>query len=70
MKVGFILVFVVSLTIPGWTATSAQTRDQQVRNDRDQIVKDLTWYYDDLDKGIAAAQRTGKPMMVVLRCIP
>ena len=28
-----------------------------------------TWIYDDLDAGIAEGSRTGKPLMVVLRCV-
>jgi len=28
------------------------------------------WIYDDLDAAIAEAKRTGKPLMVVLRCVP
>ena len=29
-----------------------------------------TWIYDDLDAGYAEAKRAGKPLMVVLRCVP
>lgn len=29
-----------------------------------------TWIYDDLDAGVAEAKKSGKPMMVVLRCVP
>ena len=29
-----------------------------------------TWIYDDLAAGIAEAGRTGKALMVVLRCVP
>ena len=28
------------------------------------------WIYDDLQAGFAEAGRTGKPLMVVLRCVP
>lgn len=28
------------------------------------------WIYDDLDAGFAEAKRTGKPLLVVLRCVP
>jgi serine protease Do len=28
------------------------------------------WIYDDVDAGFAEARRTGKPLMVVLRCVP
>ena len=49
---------------------AAQSRDEKVRSDRDNLIKDLTWFYDDLDKGLAVAKRKNKPLMVVLRCIP
>src|SRR5258708_36904750 len=29
-----------------------------------------TWIYDDLDSGLAEAKKSGKPMLVVLRCVP
>jgi hypothetical protein len=28
------------------------------------------WNYDDLDQGFADAKKTGRPLMVVLRCVP
>ena len=28
------------------------------------------WIYDDLASGYAAAKKSGKPMMVVFRCVP
>jgi len=28
------------------------------------------WIYDDLAKGFAEAKRTGRPLMVVFRCVP
>lgn len=28
-----------------------------------------SWIYDDLDGGFAESARTGKPLMVVLRCV-
>ena len=28
------------------------------------------WIYDDVDAGFAEARKTGKPLMVVLRCVP
>ena len=29
-----------------------------------------TWVYDDLEAATAEAGRTGKPLLVVLRCVP
>lgn len=48
----------------------AQTRLEKVLNDRKHVLEDGFWLYNDLDEGIAQAKRTGKPLLVVLRCIP
>ena len=45
-------------------------RDKKVRDDKAKIANDVNWYYDDLAAGISAAEKSGKPLMVVLRCIP
>jgi len=29
-----------------------------------------TWVYDDLPAGYAEAKRSGKPLMIVIRCVP
>lgn len=52
------------------TALVAQTREQKVRGDREKVTKEGFWIYNDLAKGFAEAKRTGKPLVVVLRCIP
>jgi hypothetical protein len=49
---------------------SAQTREQQVQDDRKKFENDPMWIYNDLPRGFAEAKKTGKPMLVVLRCIP
>ena len=36
-------------------------KDNEVKGD---------WIYDDLPAGVAAAKKSGKPMMVVFRCVP
>ena len=54
----------------GSTASAQQTRDEKVRQDREQLKDDTAWYYDDLEKGLEAAAAANKPLMVVLRCIP
>ena len=47
-----------------------QTRDEMVRKDRADLEGDPVWTYNDLDAGLAEAKRSGKPLFVVLRCIP
>lgn len=47
-----------------------QDRETKVREDRKSVEAAGKWIYDDLPRGFAEAQRTGKPLLVVLRCIP
>src|SRR5438477_11732723 len=48
----------------------AADRDTMVRSDRTNVVASGKWVYNDLARGIDEAKRTGKPMLVVVRCIP
>ncbi len=48
----------------------AQDRRTQVLNDRTEVEAAGEWIYNDLDAGRAEARKTGKPMLVVFRCIP
>jgi thioredoxin-related protein len=48
----------------------AQDRDTKVRNDRQTFKDSAEWVYNDLAEGVRAARETGKPLMVVFRCIP
>ncbi len=47
-----------------------KTRDEMVLDDRSSLLADDHWIYNDLEKGFAEARSTGKPLMVVYRCIP
>lgn len=49
---------------------SAQEREIRVRNDRKVVEADGFWIYNDLPKALAEAKTTGKPLLVVIRCIP
>jgi serine protease Do len=51
-------------------ASHAQDRKTKVQRDKEQLAEDSTWIYNDLDRGLAEAKRTNKPLFVVLRCIP
>jgi hypothetical protein len=52
------------------SAAGAQEREEKVRNDRKKVEAEGFWIYNDFAKGVALAKKTGKPMVVVLRCIP
>ena len=36
---------------------------------RDTVLKG-EWVYDDLEAGLATAKKTGKPLLVLARCVP
>jgi serine protease Do len=40
-------------------ALAAQTREQKVRADRDKVVAEGFWIYNDLEKGLVKARETG-----------
>ena len=60
---------VVLLLISG-TPLAAQTREEKVQRDRERVTAEGFWIYNDLARGFAEAKKTGKPLLVVLRCIP
>ena len=51
-------------------ARAAEDRDTKVRNDRQDVLSTGLWIYNDLSAGLAEAHRTGKPLLVIFRCIP
>ena len=67
-----LLSLAVCLSVTGVSAAQAgkQTREEKVLNDRKKFAGDGLWIYNDLAKGFAEAKKTGKPMLVVMRCIP
>lgn len=52
------------------TAPAQNAREKKVREDKQRIEAERFWIYNDLPRGFAEARRTGKPLLVVLRCIP
>ncbi len=60
----FVLQLVISLQ------ATAQTRDEMVQNDRQKITEEGFWIYNDIPEAFKRAKQTGKPVLVVLRCIP
>ena len=52
------------------TASAAEDRRERVLKDRAEVQARGDWVYNDLPQGIAEAKRTGKPLLVVFRCIP
>ncbi|MGV3531724.1 MAG: Trx7/PDZ domain-containing (seleno)protein [Chthoniobacteraceae bacterium] len=51
-------------------AETVKDREGAVRQDRAAMANDERWIYNDFNRGFAEARRTGKPLLVVLRCVP
>ncbi len=52
------------------SSSLAQDRATKVKNDRTHVEADGFWIYNDFPRGVAEAKKSGKPMLVVFRCIP
>lgn len=64
---GLLLLLLLPARLP---AEAVKDREGAVRGDRAKMEKSDRWIYNDLAAGFAEAERTGKPLMVVLRCVP
>ena len=51
-------------------AAAVNDREGAVRNDRATMEKDARWIYNDFQRGLTQAKWSGKPLLVVLRCVP
>ncbi len=56
----------------GGTVHGATVKDREgaVRGDKSAMENDARWIYNDVERGFAEAKKTGKPLLVVLRCVP
>lgn len=64
------LSVMVALNCAASGLSLAADRETKVRDDRKLLGQDDHWIYNDLPKAFAEAKRTGKPLLVVFRCIP
>ena len=48
----------------------ANEREEKVRKDKSDFRGRKGWIYNDVAKARAEAKRSGKPLFVVIRCIP
>ncbi len=67
-----LLIFALLLAALSSTAFGETVKDREgaVRGDRAAMEKNDRWIYNDVDRGFAEAKKTGKPLLVVLRCVP
>ncbi len=62
-------VFLLVL-LPCLVFGATENRDSKVINDRADVLSAGRWIYNDFPKGVAEAKQSGKPLLVVLRCVP
>lgn len=49
---------------------TGQTRDEIVRSDKEKVQREGFWIYNDIPTAMQQAKESGKPILVVLRCLP
>src|SRR5205814_346300 len=60
----------VAVAFAAEAAAAPPTRDQKVLADRRKVEAEGFWVYNDLPRGLAEAKKSGRPLLVVLRCVP
>ena len=66
-RVAFMLTLLLTVTLQ---AEEKKTREQKVREDKVRVEAEGFWIYNDIPRAFEQAKQTGKPMLVVLRCLP
>ena len=66
----WLLAFILTFAASVLRADAVKDREGAVRGDRARMENDARWIYNDVDRGFAEARRTGRPLLVVLRCVP
>ena len=67
---GIVVTLAAALGAGAAVAQEKNDREKKVRGDKEHVAAIDSWIYDDLPRGIAEAKKTGKPLLVVFRCIP
>ncbi|HEV8543146.1 MAG TPA: thioredoxin family protein, partial [Verrucomicrobiae bacterium] len=64
------LFIAASLWMVSSSGETVKDRQAAVLEDRSKMENDSRWIYNDWRRGFEEAKRTGKPLLVVLRCVP
>ena len=67
VSIGLMLVSLFSTTA---MAQEKMSREQKVKKDREHFAADSSWIYNDFAAALAEAQKTDKPILAVMRCLP
>jgi serine protease Do len=61
---GLLFLFVLPVS------EAAESRDEKVNRDKNNVESSGLWIYNDLDHAVLEARRSKKPILVTFRCIP
>lgn len=64
------LLLPLLIATPQGRAETVKDREGAVRQDRAAMEKSTRWIYNDFQRGLTEAKWKGKPLLVVLRCVP
>jgi serine protease Do len=68
---GYFGLFSLATTLyPSAQGDEKQRREDAVRGDQTRFSASERWMYNDVETGFALARELGKPVLVVLRCVP
>lgn len=70
MKTSLILPALTILLTCLIQAESVKDREGAVRADKARMEADQRWAYNDIESGFKQAKLTGKPLLIVMRCVP
>ncbi|MBV6499023.1 MAG: hypothetical protein CJBNEKGG_01255 [Prosthecobacter sp.] len=59
-----------ALLVPLALAETVKDREGAVRADKARMEADKRWAYNDIESGFRQARLTGRPLLVVMRCVP
>lgn len=67
---GVALVALATLAASTARAEAVKDREGAVRQDKAAMEKNARWIYNDWKAGLAEGTKTGKPVLMILRCVP
>ncbi len=70
LRLVFQTVFCALVMMTAGNITQAADRRTQVLDDRTEVGAMEEWIYNDLPKATAEAEQSGKPLLMVIRCVP
>lgn len=63
------LALAAALLLVSLPSADAQTRQEKVLRDREKVLADGFWIYNDLPRGLREARDKKLPLLVTLRCL-